>query len=128
MPNELKTGRLKEHDPESWQYRDVRAAIAPKSVTHNIDARALNQNGYNACTGFSAAQLLNCSKAFINRRRFWNNYAMKWGNNAPYLLDMDGITLYRMATRRFVNQNARRDSQQYFSVISLFERGRHVPD
>src|SRR5258708_35498746 len=92
----LKTGRLLYHDPQSLNYEHWRRTIQQRSVTHRIDAPALDQNGYSACTGFAAAQWLNCRATVANRKLY--NY-FRDGNATRYLDKNSGLGLYIQPTR-----------------------------
>lgn len=89
----LRTGRLLNHDPQSWNYEHARQLILPKSITHRCDAPALNQKNVGACTGFAAAQWLNCRIAVNNRKRY-----RRVIQNSKYTANVDGLLLYRGAT------------------------------
>src|SRR5258705_3322999 len=91
----LKTGRLLFHDPQSRNYEYPRRTVQPRSVMHRIDARALDQGNLSACTGFAAAQWLNCRPAYGNRQRYRKPYPPnKYANYA------DGVGLYMQATHQ----------------------------
>ncbi|AXN53348.1 hypothetical protein PBI_THONKO_77 [Mycobacterium phage Thonko] len=88
-------GRLLHHDPASRAYGAPTAKPVPRSVSHRINAEALNQDGMNACVGFTFAQLLNCAAAMPVRQRF--NRAL--GRPSRWLLEeAHALRLYELAT------------------------------
>lgn len=93
----LRTGRIVHHDPKSreFPYR-ARLASLPASVTHIIDADALDQGELGACTGFAAAQWLNCSRNRHSRAAF-NHTQLRQLNLR--VRAAHAILLYRKATQ-----------------------------
>jgi hypothetical protein len=88
-------GRNVNHDHRSREFAHVRRAIRPMSVLWPLDAPAMDQGAHAACTGFAAAQWLNCSAARANRTRF-NRTQMRQLN--LYVRGGHGMLLYRKAT------------------------------
>jgi hypothetical protein len=71
--------------------------IQPKSVLHRLDAPALDQGRLSACTGFAAAQWLNCGKAKNSRAKY--NYTSRGRRDSRYVTNNGGIALYMTATQ-----------------------------
>lgn len=93
---EMRTGRLLNHDPRSRAHAFKARVAQPISVLHALNAPALDQGNINACTGFAAAQWLNCSIA-KNNRAFYNHVTLDRRQN--YLDSSDAYFLYRKATQ-----------------------------
>lgn len=93
---EHRTGRVVNHDPRSrnFAHRPV-LMLRPRSVLHTLEADALDQGNLGACTGFAAAQWLNCSRTQSARRRF-NETQMRV--KTYRLRNEHGVLLYRKAT------------------------------
>ena len=92
-------GRRQEHDPESRNYEfGARKLVRRFSVTHTLHAPALDQGNSSACTGFSAAQLINCGKGIRSRRRgahqstyLTSDHAFAWYTLNTRLDEFDGV-------------------------------------
>jgi hypothetical protein len=98
MP-ETRTGRVVNHDVLSRLYEHTRRAVRPVSVLHRLDAAALDQGALNGCTGFAAAQWLNCGKNVAARKRFWlHQSAGRSSSNGAYMHDSEAINFYCDAT------------------------------
>ena len=93
--HEMLLGRLVEHDPASRNYEHARKVVRPWSVTHDLNAKALDQGDRSACVGFATAQWLNCARN-IGARVTWNNKTM--GSARRYTDNHDGLDLYGKAT------------------------------
>lgn len=92
----LSTGRVLNHDPQSRAFEHPRRIVRPVSVLHRLDAWALDQGNLGACTGFAAAQWLNCRISTYNRVAY-NRFQYVTGKNL-YTNNYDGRTLYSYAT------------------------------
>lgn len=77
-------------DPRNrnYPYRDVPAR---RSITHAAGAPISDQNGYNACVGYTCLDTINYAKFSRNRRRI--------NHNTRFLPNPTGLTFYSIATR-----------------------------
>lgn len=89
-----RTGRLLSHDPRSRGFAATPKTVTPTSVLHRLDAPALDQQNLSACTGFAAAQWLNCGRNLVARRR----YRLTPRTITPYVGNGTGNALYSGAT------------------------------
>lgn len=91
-----RTGRLLSHDPRSRGFAATPKTVTPVSVLHRLDAPALDQGNLSGCTGFAAAQWLNCGRNLVARRRY--HQTTRNAFTTPYVKNYDGRALYSVAT------------------------------
>lgn len=89
LPREdVRLGRLVEHDPRSRAYRVSRRVHPTKDVMHVTEGAVLNQGQLGACVGFSTAHLLNTDP-------FRSGISQK---HPALFLKADALKFYSMAT------------------------------
>lgn len=68
----MRTGRHIQHDEQSRNFEIARKVVKIHSVTHGLEAKALDQGDLGSCTGNAGGQWLNCAANVTARVKFNN--------------------------------------------------------
>lgn len=88
IPADPRLGRHIQHDQRSKRFAGPRLAPPRRDISWRRWGAKLNQGNVGACTGFAAAQCLNCSPLRLQR-----------GGKKPTLDAQDAFAIYSLATR-----------------------------